>query len=1039
MRKIDKKVFLRSFAVRPNGALNFLLGAGASVQANIPAAGTLIWQFKRKLFCEANNVREEKFKDLESERNRNTIQSFFELQGGFPPLYHPDEYSFYFEKCYPNSIDRKAFIQRIVHGKNPSIGHKCLGVLFDTQKLNHIWTTNFDELIESGIKSVNNASNFETISPENIKQIDNLNKYQRVVKLHGDYRYDRLQNTSDELQALEKELHKYFVKVHLDSGLVVIGYSGNDKSVLDAFNETLNCENPFPYGLHWCVRKGQTPNQNLIDLIEKINQRSKEKLSGFVEIESFDDFLFELYVANGNTNAEIENIAKTRFETRKAFTSPQVSNNFTPIKLNGLKAKQYPKSVYSFKTDLEGWKELRTLVAGQQIAAALSRGNTLAFASTDEIKKVFNGKIKSEIITVDIDDNVTYKQDSFFTSLLYDLIEINLISILKLNRVNTNTFKKYYATSCPVSPDELANYKIQTNTLIYEAVVIQIEFHNKELFLTLLPSIYIDEKSNLSQFDKQALTNKIISNRRNNSVNDKVNYWVSLFKNGNETILFFLDSFKIEFENNYSTVGIPVSKTHSFKGAFQTNEPKVDFHILDKNYQMSHPLKGLKTFGPLDYSFENNQTNQQTIKLGIISPQSGFARIIKHLNGLNEEIKAKSEADYLIDYLPFSSIYKRYLDIPNNKESKFVELINDAEILKLRQTAFYDFLKRKIDYFYTIRGEFDVLVFYFPESWVKYRELKNETTYFDLHDSIKLYCAKKNIKIQFIEDKSVNYFDPAKVRWWLSLGLYVKANGIPWRNQIVNDSTAFVGLDFAVQKINTQTKYVLGSSQIFDSSGQGLRFLLQPIEHPVFYGKNPFMSKEDARRLILKLKEAYFRIDGNSKLNKLVVHKVLHYTYDEMQGISEALDGVDNIELLQIQKYSNWRAIRGQRDNITNQVKKEVHNYPIQRGTVIQLDDFSFLLWTHGSVQDKDVAGTRRNYYQSGRGIPSPLLIRRFRGTDLIETTVREILSLTKMNWNGGELYKTLPVTLDFSKRLSRYAKQAETLQAIPYDFRFFM
>ena len=79
------------------------------------------------------------------------------------------------------------------------------------------------------------------------------------------------------------------------------------------------------------------------------------------------------------------------------------------------------------------------------------------------------------------------------------------------------------------------------------------------------------------------------------------------------------------------------------------------------------------------------------------------------------------------------------------------------------------------------------------------------------------------------------------------------------------------------------------------------------------------------------------------------------------------------------------------------------------------------------------------NYYQGKRGIPAPLLIRRFRGTDPIEMTVRDILSLTKMNWNGGELYKTLPVTLDFSKRLSKYAKQAETLQAIPYDFRFFM
>lgn len=44
------------------------------------------------------------------------------------------------------------------------------------------------------------------------------------------------------------------------------------------------------------------------------------------------------------------------------------------------------------------------------------------------------------------------------------------------------------------------------------------------------------------------------------------------------------------------------------------------------------------------------------------------------------------------------------------------------------------------------------------------------------------------------------------------------------------------------------------------------------------------------------------------------------------------------------------------------------------------------------------------------------------------------------MNWNSGDnLYKDLPVTLDFAKILSRMAKQKEALYDKPYDFRFFM
>jgi hypothetical protein len=153
-----------------------------------------------------------------------------------------------------------------------------------------------------------------------------------------------------------------------------------------------------------------------------------------------------------------------------------------------------------------------------------------------------------------------------------------------------------------------------------------------------------------------------------------------------------------------------------------------------------------------------------------------------------------------------------------------------------------------------------------------------------------------------------------------------------------------------------------------------------------------------------------------------------------MDGICNALEGIDNIELLQIQQFSNWRAIklRKKQDGSGH----EFDGFPIDRGTIIQLDEFSFLLWTHGLVQSNELA---KPYYQGKRGIPTPLLIKRFRGTDPIETVANDILKLTKMNWNGAELYKTMPVTIDFSKRLSVMGKQLEELGNKAYDFRYFI
>ena len=79
------------------------------------------------------------------------------------------------------------------------------------------------------------------------------------------------------------------------------------------------------------------------------------------------------------------------------------------------------------------------------------------------------------------------------------------------------------------------------------------------------------------------------------------------------------------------------------------------------------------------------------------------------------------------------------------------------------------------------------------------------------------------------------------------------------------------------------------------------------------------------------------------------------------------------------------------------------------------------------------------NYYQEKRGIPSPLVIRRFRGTCSLETAAFEILQLTKMNWNHHQLYDRMPVTLKFSSELAQISKQVQSPWRNAYDFRFFM
>ena len=197
-----------------------------------------------------------------------------------------------------------------------------------------------------------------------------------------------------------------------------------------------------------------------------------------------------------------------------------------------------------------------------------------------------------------------------------------------------------------------------------------------------------------------------------------------------------------------------------------------------------------------------------------------------------------------------------------------------------------------------------------------------------------------------------------------------------------------------------------------------MELYLRPLKDPQIIQRNPYMRSGDACRLMNNLKRIYDESVPLHKLNRIVIHKTTHFTKD--------------IELLQIQEFSAWRAIRFQNDTATP--------FPIQRGTVIPLDKDTFLIWTHGSVQHDELAGKKLNYYKNGRGIPAPLLVKRFMGKSSALELVNEILMLTKMNWNSGDgLYKILPVTLDFAKALSRVAKQDLVIYDRPYDFRYFM
>ena len=1013
---LTQEQFIRNFSVMADREVDFFLGAGASSSSGIPTGGDLVWEFKRTLFCSECNISMEKYKDLALPSTRRVLQDYFDRKGDCPKQNSPKEYSFYFEHCYSDPLARKRFIENIVSEREPSIGYLCLAEIIARGKIKNVWTTNFDPLLENALNRLYPTNNLLVCSESNRDSVRLLNpQYPTIGKLHGDYRYDWLKNTDDELQHIEAKIKEFAASQLIGKQLVVIGYSGNDESIMSFLENCLDDSELLSKGLLWAVRKSRSPNQRVCDLIERAKKNGK--YADIIEIDSFDQLLFSIYQIMNFHNDIIDGQGRMLREKRDISFGGQPVDSF--IKLNAYIDEGCPLCNV-FETDITNWAELRSVIGESNIIAALYNKHIYSFSSAEKLETVFHQHILSPVTKEEVQERIIKKYDSIYIGLIYQLIKKTLISRGMLSFAKN---KVYNPNSC----------RMDKGYQVYDAVEISVSFISGHLFLNLLPTVHIrsnkDEK--LDRETYQIQVNRVVSGIYNQQYNEKLRFWES-FCHSSGKLKFENDGFSVSFiVPAVSLGGIKRDPNWVTMPSCKFDEPLMCFSDTDKSKIAVNQLKGLCQYGPIDCSYIRNSTIHPSIRLAVLSPDRDMDTILSHLNRLNTHVKNIGRDSFLPQYEGFEKVYRRTLSVPTKEQRDICISYNASVALKMQPSEFLAFMKRGIDTYSLRASDFDILVIYIPRNFAAFRTNMTISPDFNLHDALKLYATEKGIKLQLIEERSVNSYDPCKVMWGLSTSLYSKATGVLWHPEAIQNDTAYIGISYAFSE---KKRICIGCSQLFDSTGTGIRMVLRRIDNPILLGrKNPYMREDDARAMMTKLREQYYHSAPVNSLKRIVIHKTTPFICEEINGIMQAFSGIE-VELVQIQDYCAWRGIRfGQTPGHT------AFGFPVKRGLTVKLDGDSFLLWTHGCVIHPELSGSN-NYYKGSRGIPAPLLIRRFVGKASGDTLAKEILMLTKMNWNSGDcLYKTLPVTLDFAKILARMSKQDEAIFNKAYDFRYFI
>ncbi|MCY3557088.1 MAG: nuclease PIN [Chloroflexi bacterium] len=461
------------------------------------------------------------------------------------------------------------------------------------------------------------------------------------------------------------------------------------------------------------------------------------------------------------------------------------------------------------------------------------------------------------------------------------------------------------------------------------------------------------------------------------------------------------------------------------------DEPLLSFDAVDRSQRALNAQSGLARFGP--FSARSWSAESLGVRVAMLAPEADLQRLKDLLNEIHSPQLPRERRPYLPRYPGFPGAFR--CAIKPAPESAQLALDPDLD-RRLRRSSephreLTEAFAHSLRQLRTVRSQFGVIVIYLPRRWSDAFVVGD----FDLHDTIKADAAQLGLPTQIVTDDAIGYNCRASVAWRLGQALYAKAGGVPYK--LVTDTgyldadAAFVGLAYATRtRDDGNPAFTVCASQIFDSAGGGMDFVAFDVSGDVD-PQNPLLNREQMRGVISASLGVYADRASGHRPSRLVVHKRLGFTGEEVAGCADAWGDIDGLECLSLSR-SPWFGLE------LTPGPPNRWSYATRRGTVLSLDEYSRLIWVAGNAPAATLSG-KDNYFQAGKGIPRPLLMTRWAGTGDLTQAAAEVLALTKIDWNNDALYGALPVTIKYAQVLAGVVKHVPTLPEIPFDYRLFM
>jgi hypothetical protein len=251
--------------------------------------------------------------------------------------------------------------------------------------------------------------------------------------------------------------------------------------------------------------------------------------------------------------------------------------------------------------------------------------------------------------------------------------------------------------------------------------------------------------------------------------------------------------------------------------------------------------------------------------------------------------------------------------------------------------------------------------------------------------------------------------------WNLATSLFYKSGHEPWRPADLPSNTCFIGVSFHHLKRREGDVVYASVAQAFSNEIEPFALKGSLVPHHQRRDRQPFLTEVQAAALMSDVLDKYEALAGMLP-TRVVVHETSTYQPEEEKGFRSPADARVSACDLVWMRSTAFRLIRkGMQEP--------------WRGTLCTVGGESYL-FTMGYVSWWDE--------YPGPHIPAPLEIGSCGTTDIRERA-RELLALTKMNWNSSEGLGRYPITISFARKVGMLMTELSENQTPNPSYRFYM